>query len=94
MHNADLESIIVKPSEMSTGTTFKFLFEDLEKSLAVFKTVPGAMYQPKRIPDFGVKVLDLPAALVTLFQFSRLSGADAAITIKAECVLQMTTSLV
>lgn len=94
MHNADLESIIVKPSEMSTRTTFKLLFENLEKSLAVFKTIPGAIHQPERIADFAVKTLDLAAAFVTLFQFGRFPGADAAITIEAECVLQMTMSLI
>lgn len=79
---------------MSTRTTVELLFEDLEKSLAVFKTIPGAIHQPLRISDFAIKVLDLAAALVTLFQLSRLSIADATITIEAECILQMTTSLV
>lgn len=94
MHDAELESIIVKPSDMSTRTTFKLLFEDLEKSLTVFETVPRPLHQPMRIADFAIKVLDLAAALVALFQFSRLPGADAAITIETECVLQMTTSLI
>lgn len=94
VHDADLKSIIVKPSEMCTMTTFKLLFKNFQKDMAVFEAVPRALHHAEPITDCGVEALNLPAALVTLLQFIGLPGADAAITIEAECILQMTTSLV
>ena len=66
VYDADLESIVVKPSKMSTWAILILFFKNLEKFLVVFEAVLRAMHDLEPIADRSIEALDLARSLVTL----------------------------
>ena len=92
MSDADLEGVIVQPSNRGNSTTMILLLEDLKQGVTICQTIIWPVHHAIRITDCVVQMLDLEAASVADLELGKCEGADTAIAVEAESNFKMRAS--